>query len=96
MLRRGVRCLQVISRSNVAVAMAQESLRVNASVANLPRTALVDTRVGNIEVSKGTTIVCALQAVRTPLPPAPTPLPTAFTRACFVYGLRTGKFIGTA
>ena len=39
--------------------MAQESLRVKASVATVPRSAVKDVRVGNIEVPKGTTVLCA-------------------------------------
>ena len=53
----------MISRSHVAVAMAQESLRVKASVATVPRSAVKDARMGNIEVPKGTTVLCAVRAV---------------------------------
>ena len=53
------------------MAMVKENLRVNPSVATVPRTAVNDARVGNIEVPKGTSVVCAMQAVRAPLPPFP-------------------------
>ena len=57
---------------------------MNPSVATVPRTAVNDARVGNIDVPKGSSIVCAMQAVRAP--PTPFRLSSSpFMRTCLVY-----------
>ena len=57
-------CLQVLSRSNVAMAIAQESNRIRPSVKLVHRKANQDTTVGNMQVPAGTKIAVSIAAVR--------------------------------
>ena len=59
-------CLQVLSRSNVAMAIAQESNRIRPSVKVVHRKANQDTTVGNVQVPADTQIAVAVGAVRFP------------------------------
>ena len=57
-------CLQVLSRSNVAIALALEILRLMVPVAAVFRKAARDTTVQGIAVPKGTSVIVNLRTVR--------------------------------
>lgn len=56
--------LQVLSRSHVAVAVMQESMRLQPSVKVLHRIATKPATVGNVQVPAGTSVAVAISAVR--------------------------------
>ena len=57
-------CLQVLSRSSVATALALEILRLKAPVPSVFRKAARDTTVQGIEVPKGTSVMISMRVVR--------------------------------
>ena len=59
-----IACLQVLSRSNVATAIALEILRLKAPVAAVFRKAARDTTVQGIAVPKGTSVMVSMRTVR--------------------------------
>ena len=61
--------LQVVSRSNIAVACAQEAMRLKPPLKLLFRTADEDTSCGDVAVPKGTTVALAIRQVNTVPPP---------------------------
>ena len=56
-------CVQVLSRSNVATALALEILRLMVPVAAVFRRAARDTTVQGIAVPKGTNVMVSLRTV---------------------------------
>lgn len=59
-------CAQVLSRSNVAMAMVQESMRLKPPVPFTFRCATQDSTVGDVFVPKGTRVVASLADVSPP------------------------------
>ena len=57
-------CMQVVSRSAVAMAVVQEALRLEPTSRFMFRKALVDTAVGDIAVPKDTLIMISAMDVR--------------------------------
>jgi hypothetical protein len=64
--------MQVLSRSNVAIALSQESMRLKSAVKTTFRVAARDTTIGDLQVPAGTLVAASLDAVCFS-PPAPSP-----------------------
>ena len=52
--------MQALTESHVALAIAQETLRLNAPVPTVPRTATAATTLGDLSIPAGTIVTCNL------------------------------------